>query len=114
MKTGAIDLTAERLRNQVDELFVTDLEGRPFRDNTPSKLHEYTIRAKENFVTGWHGGWGRWGFFPEKIVDLPTFNRKVSPQNSDFKDKGVGITKDMKFTVDLNGVSTDIVLSKIK
>ena len=46
-RTGAIDLTAERLRNQIDELFVTDLEGRPFRDNTPSKLHEYTIRARE-------------------------------------------------------------------
>ena len=61
-RTGAIDLTAERLRNQVDELFVTDLEGRPFRDNTPSKLHEYTIRARELRWDG-NGGWVDGDFF---------------------------------------------------
>ena len=110
-RTGAIDLTAERLRNQADEFIDRDLMGIIMSSKTPSKLHEYTIRARELRWDG-NGGWGRWGFFPEKIVDLPTFNRKVSPQKSvDFKDKG-GLNEKIEATVDLNGVSTDIVLSK--
>ena len=103
-ETGAINLTAERNRNIMDGLFQP-------RDVTPSKLNEYTIRARELRWDG-NAGWGRWAYFPEKIVDLPTFNRKVSPQKAvAFKDKG-GLNEKIEATVDLNGVSTDIVFSK--
>ena len=76
-KTGAINLTQEKLYNQMDEIF--GILGDPVQA-TPSKLFEYKIKAGD---VRWDGNTlERWGYFPSNVIginesiNVPSYSRE--------------------------------------
>jgi hypothetical protein len=102
-KEGAVNLSQEKLYNQMDEL--RDIFGKP-AEVTPSQLFTYELKAGD---VRWDGNQlERWGYYPSNVVsidgDTPSFSRV-----SDIENKY--INEDIK--LDIFETENEIKLSKI-